>query len=159
MPLEKNHKEYYELWKYQRYAMADFTPISGFLGGCLIGLAAILYLIWNHRICGISGIFQGLLPPNTSKVSENGWFILGLLTAGFILRLLFPVAFDYTIPQPLPVVLLGGFCVGFGSSLGNGCTSGHGVCGIGRLSTRSIVATALFFAAGVITASIIGWFL
>jgi len=136
--------------------MTNFTPLTGFFGGCLIGLAAILFLVWHRRVCGISGMVRGLLPPNLSNASVNLWFILGLFTAGLILRLVYPIAFEYTMPQSIPVILLGGFLVGFGSSLGNGCTSGHGVCGIGRLSARSFTAAAIFFITALLTASIIG---
>jgi len=136
--------------------METFTPVSGFFGGCLIGLASILFLVWHQRICGISGIFRSLLPPAASNVSVNLWFVLGLLTAGLMLRLVYPVAFAYDMPQSIPTILFAGFLVGLGSSLGNGCTSGHGVCGIGRLSQRSIIATAIFFATALLTASIIG---
>jgi len=136
--------------------MTNFTPLTGFFGGCLIGLAAILFLVWHRRVCGISGMLRGLLPPGASNASVNLWFIFGLFTAGLILHLVYPIAFEYTMPQSIPVILLGGFLVGFGSSLGNGCTSGHGVCGIGRLSTRSFVSAAIFFITALLTASIIG---
>lgn len=133
--------------------MENFTPISGLIGGCLIGLAAILIMYFNHQICGISGIFESILPPLEKNYHWKAFFILGLFTAGVILRFTYPVAFDFLIQESYVFIFFCGFLVGSGSRLGKGCTSGHGVCGIGRGSKRSVVATIIFFLTGLITAS------
>lgn len=119
------------------------------IGGALIGLASIGLLLFNGRIAGISGIFSGVL----GRISTDGlWkvaFVAGLLAGGLVLRLVFPQAFDSTLVRSLPAVLAAGFLVGFGTRLGSGCTSGHGVCGLSRFSPRSLVAVLTFMAAGV----------
>lgn len=135
--------------------MEHFTPITGFIGGVMIGIAASLFLVFNRQICGISGIFEGILPPLAPQASWRFAFIFGLLSGGAALRLFYPPAFDFTIASPLWLMLLAGFLVGFGSRYGRGCTSGHGVCGIGRLAPRSIFASLTFFITGIVTASLI----
>jgi uncharacterized membrane protein YedE/YeeE len=128
----------------------DFTPISGLLGGMLIGLATTLMLLLNGRIAGISGIVGGLL---TRKGSEVGWramFVAGLLLAAFVYMLATGGALPVRIEASLPIVVVAGLLVGFGTRLGSGCTSGHGVSGIARFSKRSIVATSVFMGAGVV---------
>jgi uncharacterized membrane protein YedE/YeeE len=134
--------------------MENFTPISAFFGGGLIGLAAFTLFYFNRQICGISGIVEGLLPPLPADVAWRLWLVLGLLTGGFILFFLYPEAFEFTIQEPLSLMFLGGLLVGVGTRLGKGCTSGHGVCGIGRLSRRSLVATIIFFVTAVVTATL-----
>jgi len=134
--------------------MDNFTPISALIGGFLIGAAAVALLYFNQKICGISGIYTRILPPIAKGSEWNGFFVLGLLTGGLLLLFLSPRAFNYTIDTPLPWVALGGFLVGFGSRMGNGCTSGHGVCGIGRLSGRSLLAAAIFFLTALATATL-----
>jgi uncharacterized membrane protein YedE/YeeE len=129
--------------------MANFTPISAALGGALIGLAAALLMLFNGRIAGITGIFAGLIEPQGGDRLWRATFVVGLIAAPFA-----AAAFGYAIPVPnLPpsfiVVAVAGLLVGFGTRLSNGCTSGHGVCGIARLSPRSIVATAIFMAAAI----------
>jgi uncharacterized membrane protein YedE/YeeE len=124
--------------------MANFTPISAAIGGALIGLAAVLLMLTTGRIAGISGIFGGCLDFGTT---DKGWriaFIGGLVLAPLTGNLV-------GVPLPLPempttwvVILAAGLLVGFGTRLGAGCTSGHGICGIARLSPRSIVATGIF---------------
>ena len=130
--------------------MENFTPISGFIGGTLIGLASVMLLWLNGRIAGISGIVGGMLSQKGSELGWRAMFVVGLLVG----------AFGYTfatgglavaIPASIPVLVVAGLLVGFGTRLGSGCTSGHGVCGIGRLSKRSIVATATFMAVAVAT--------
>jgi uncharacterized membrane protein YedE/YeeE len=119
------------------------------LGGALIGLAASLVLLGNGRIAGISGIVGSLL----SAGREKGWqvaFLVGLVLSGAIFAGLSPNSFAAP-PRALWVLALAGLLVGFGTRIGNGCTSGHGVCGISRLSTRSLVATAAFMAAAIVT--------
>jgi uncharacterized membrane protein YedE/YeeE len=129
--------------------MNDFTPVSALVGGALIGLAASLLLLTHGKVAGISGIYGGILRRGTSDRSFRLAFVAGLLVAGLAVRLLFPSAFHTSWSATLPVALMAGVLVGFATQLGNGCTSGHGVCGISRLSARSLVATVTFMAAGI----------
>jgi uncharacterized protein len=120
-------------------------------GGALIGAAAAGLLLLTGRTAGVSGIVDGLL---RGEKGEWGWkaaFVLGLVAGGLILRFTMPGALPSAAPRALPLVAIGGFLVGFGARLGGGCTSGHGVCGIGRLSRRGLVGTLVFMAAGVVT--------
>jgi uncharacterized protein len=129
----------------------NFTPISGLIGGLLIGLATTLMLLLNGRIAGISGIVGGLL---TRKGSEVGWramFVAGLLLGAFVYMLATGGALPVRIEASLPIVVVAGLLVGFGTHLGSGCTSGHGVSGLARFSKRSIVATSVFTGAGIVT--------
>ena len=131
--------------------MNDFTPISALIGGALIGLAASLFLLTHGKVAGISGLYGGVLRRGTSDRALRFWFIAGLVGAGALVRLIFPAAFATTWSAALPVTLVAGLVVGFGTQLGNGCTSGHGVCGISRLSARSLIATVTFMATGFLT--------
>ncbi len=131
--------------------MENFTPVSGLIGGLLIGLAATMLLLLNGRLSGISGIVGGLLAP---KSSDAGWrvvFVAGLLLGALIYMLATGGALAVTMQASLPVLVVAGLLVGFGTRLGSGCTSGHGVCGIARLSRRSIVATSVFFVVAMLT--------
>lgn len=136
--------------------MHNLTPISGLLGGALIGLAAAMLMLLTGRIAGISGILGGLLSPATS---DRGWrlaFIAGLIAAPLTAAL----AIGTPLPSPampasLIVIVIAGLLVGFGSRMGGGCTSGHGVCGVARLSARSLVATAIFMAAAIATVAVV----
>lgn len=130
--------------------MENFTPISSLSGGLLIGLAAALLWVANGRIAGISGIVGNLPSASTRDIAWRAAFLAGLIAAPWCYAALAgapPIRLDATVP----VVIAGGLLVGFGTRLGGGCTSGHGVCGLARLSPRSIVATLLFMAAGFIT--------
>lgn len=135
--------------------MTEFTPISGLLGGLMIGAASVLMLWGSGRITGISGIFGGLLAPAQSDFAWRTAFIAGLLIAG----LLWPALSDSRLPIELqaswPTMLVAGLLVGFGTRLGSGCTSGHGVCGIGRRSPRSVVATVVFLLSAMIATYIV----
>ncbi len=131
--------------------MEDFTPVSGLIGGLLIGLAVTLMLLLNGRIAGISGIVGGLL---NTKGGDLGWrvaFVAGLLLGA----LAYVVAAGARAPVEVlaspPAILVGGLLVGFGTSLGSGCTSGHGLCGLARFSRRSVAATAVFFGVAMLT--------
>jgi uncharacterized protein len=129
--------------------MANFTPISAAIGGALIGLSAVLLMLLNGRIAGVTGVFAGLIDPTGTDRAWRATFIAGLIVAPLSAAL---VGFTLPIPQmptSLIVVAAGGLLVGFGTRLSNGCTSGHGVCGIARLSPRSITATAIFMAAAI----------
>jgi hypothetical protein len=125
-----------------------FTPVSALLGGAILGLAASLAWVLLGKIAGISGILA------KSLEGRFGWeqgFVLGLLAAGLLARLFFPELAQAHIEAGYAKLALAGLLVGFGTRLGNGCTSGHGVCGLGRGSPRSLAATAVFMLAGVIT--------
>lgn len=124
-------------------------------GGALIGLSASAMLLFNGRITGISGIFGGLLKPTKGDISWRVLFMVGLLLGGVILLLAYPPAYPPGLVSSLPVVGIAGLLVGFGTKTGNGCTSGHGVCGISRFSPRSIGATLTFIAAGMLIRAVI----
>lgn len=131
--------------------IVHFTPFYGLAGGLLIGTAASLLLWLNGRIAGISGILAGVLmrPGN-----EAGWrwlFLAGMLGGASIEFWLIPARRAFETGLSWPMFLLAGVLVGIGTRLGGGCTSGHGVCGLGRLSARSLVATATFLITGVVT--------
>ncbi len=134
--------------------MSHFTPLSALLGGLLIGGAASLFLWLNGQIAGISGISRGLLQPTRGQVLWRFLFLAGLVVG----------AAAWYVVSPAPVaregfptswLIIGGVLVGFGSSLGSGCTSGHGVCGLGRLSLRSLVATLVFLSTGILTTYVV----
>lgn len=126
--------------------MTDFTPIASTLGGMMIGVAAALMLAFNGRIAGISGILGGFIQGSEGR-SWRGLFLLGMVGGGLLLLWQLPAAMPGAAIASLPLLVLAGLLVGFGTRLGGGCTSGHGVCGISRLSTRSLVATAIFMTA------------
>ncbi|MEQ9502334.1 MAG: YeeE/YedE family protein [Deltaproteobacteria bacterium] len=131
--------------------MENFTPVASLVGGILIGLASFGLLAFNGRIAGISGITGALLAP---KAGDVGWrlaFFFGLVLGGIVMGALQPQWFTYGLDRSVATVAIAGLVVGFGTRLGSGCTSGHGVCGISRLSVRSIVATVTFMATGAIT--------
>jgi uncharacterized membrane protein YedE/YeeE len=131
--------------------MHDFTPVPAFIGGALIGLSASLFLLGHGRVAGISGLYGSILRRGAANKMLAMWFVAGLVLAGFVVRLVHPAAFASTWTPSLPLALVAGLVVGVGTQLGNGCTSGHGVCGISRLSIRSLVATVTFMATGGIT--------
>ena len=135
--------------------MGDFTPVSGLIGGLLIGLAVALMLL-NGRIAGISGIVGDLVNP---KAGDTGWraaFVLGLPLGAlaYILVAGGPTPVD-VLASP-PAILIGGLLVGFGTRMGSGCTSGHGLCGLALFSWRSVVATAVFFGVAMVTVFLTG---
>ncbi len=135
--------------------MHDFTPLPSLTGGVLIGLSASLLLLTHGKVAGISGLYGGLLRRATLDRALRLSFIVGLLVAGLLARILFPAAFAATW-SPAPVLaLVAGLFVGFGTQLGSGCTSGHGVCGLSRLSIRSLAATGTFMLAGSVTVFVV----
>lgn len=128
-----------------------FTPLSALTGGLLIGLSAALLILCNGRIAGISGIVGGLLQrPQTGDVGWRAAFVLGLVLAPMLYQVVAGLP-EIRIDAGWAVLLLAGVLVGYGARLGSGCTSGHGVCGLSRLSPRSLVATLTFMATGFIT--------
>ena len=131
--------------------MTEFTPVSGLLGGMLIGLSSALMLWGAGRIAGISGIFGGLLTPSQGEVGWRVMFVAGIILGGLAWPLLTGNSLPVDLQVSWPIMLVAGLLVGFGTRLGSGCTSGHGVCGIGRLAPRSIVATLTFMASAVLT--------
>jgi hypothetical protein len=133
--------------------MHDLTSLPSLLGGVVIGLAAALLLLTHGRIAGISGIVGGLLRADDGSTTRSLRlpFVAGLLTTGALLRWLAPTVFDPPRRGWLLGYLAAGVLVGVGTQLGGGCTSGHGVCGIGRLSRRSVLATLTFMATGLTT--------
>ncbi len=127
------------------------TYLLALLGGALIGLSVSLMLLWNGRVTGISGIVYGAAVKPVQKDQAWRWsFIGGLLFGGLMLKFIYPTAFSEGLQTQSWTVPIAGLLVGFGTVLGNGCTSGHGVCGISRLSPRSLIATGTFIASGVL---------
>jgi len=134
----------------------NFTPIPAFAGGLLIGLSAVIMLLFNGRITGISGIMDGIVI--NSKSGDRFWrvcFLLGLVLGGFLFKLIMPDSFVPRDGFSLILLITGGFVVGIGTRMGSGCTSGHGICGIARFSRRSILATVVFMSTGAITVYLI----
>lgn len=129
--------------------MEGFTPGSALAGGALIGAAASLLLLLNGRVAGISGIVAALLSPVRGEIAWRLAFVAGLLGGGLLLAFAWPAAFASAAERSPGMLVLAGLLVGYGTRLGSGCTSGHGVCGIGRLSPRSLVATVVFMATGI----------
>lgn len=135
--------------------IVNFTPITGVIGGLLIGLSASTLLWLNGRIAGISGIVDGALARPGKETKWRWLFLLGILGGAAIEFWLIPAHRAFHTGLSWPVFLLAGVLVGVGTRLGGGCTSGHGVCGLGRLSTRSLVATVTFLATGAVTVFIV----
>jgi uncharacterized protein len=134
--------------------MANFTPVSAAIGGALIGLSAVLLMLFTGRIAGVSGIFAGLINPQTQDRAWRAAFVAGLIAAPLAI-----VAASHAMPAPqMPesyiTIAVGGLLVGFGTRLGSGCTSGHGICGIARLSVRSIAATGVFMLAAIVVVAL-----
>ncbi|KMO36517.1 YeeE/YedE family protein [Methylobacterium aquaticum] len=130
--------------------MDGFTPVSALLGGMMIGTAAALLLILNGRIAGISGIIGGLIGRPSGETGWRAAFLAGLVLAPLLYRLAGSLP-AVTVDASVPRLAVAGLLVGFGARLGSGCTSGHGVCGLGRLSPRSLVATGTFMAVAILT--------
>jgi uncharacterized protein len=139
--------------------LEHFTPILSTIGGVIIGLAAALLLLANGRICGISGILGNLLYAKRNETLWRFLFISGLVAGGVVLQFVYPQALDIQIGHSAPAVLLAGLLVGIGTRMGSGCTSGHGICGLGRLSSRSLIASLVFMATGAAAAIVVGSFL
>jgi uncharacterized protein len=132
----------------------NFMPWHSLFGGLLIGIAAVLLMLFNGRIAGISGIVGGLLQPTKGDMAWRIAFVLGLVSAPFIYSLGMDLP-AVTVDAGTTTLIAAGLLVGIGTRYGSGCTSGHGVCGISRSSPRSIVATAAFMAAGFVTVYVV----
>jgi uncharacterized membrane protein YedE/YeeE len=128
----------------------NFTPWTALAGGALIGLASAIFVLFNGRIAGISGIIGGLIKPRLHDTSWRITFIAGLVLAPLIWQL-FAALPNIQIDTSTSVTIAAGLITGFGTRYGSGCTSGHGVCGISRLSPRSLVATLIFMSFGFLT--------
>jgi uncharacterized protein len=141
----------------------EFTPIASAIGGGLIGLSAVLLMLFSGRIAGISGIVRRLLPPYEGpRAFENAAFVAGLIAAPLVWHAAIGEAVSQTVSPSLSLNLVAGLLVGFGAILGGGCTSGHGVCGLSLLSLRSLIATLAFMATAAATVFIVrhvigGW--
>ncbi len=135
--------------------MTEFTPVMSLLGGALIGLSAVLLMAFHGRIAGMTGILTGLLPPVSTDWTWRAAFLAGAVAAPILLLSLSGQTIAYESPVPMPWIIIGGLIVGVGVYYGSGCTSGHGVCGMARLSPRSIVATLTFLGAAMVTVFII----
>lgn len=132
----------------------EFTPWSSLEGGLLIGIAAALLLLFNGRIAGISGIFGGLFNPATQDRAWRIAFVGGIVIAPIVWQLIAPLP-AVKIDADFTVIAIAGFLVGIGTRFASGCTSGHGVCGLSRLSIRSLVATGIFMGTGICTVFVV----
>ena len=136
--------------------MTEFTPIMSLLGGILIGASAVLLMLTNGRIAGVSGIVSGLLPPiGQDSILFRVSFVLGLILSPILYQLVVDSPIQQTISATIPILTAGGLLVGFGSVVGSGCTSGHGVCGLSRFSWRSVVATIVFMLCAGATVAVV----
>ena len=139
-----------------------FTPWASLIGGLLLGVASAIFILINGRILGISGILGGLLPPKVGDISWRVAFLLGMLAAPTVFMALTPAGFasEPRIDAGFWTVIVAGLLVGIGTRYASGCTSGHGVCGLSRLSPRSMLATGMFMASGFVTVGLLragGW--
>jgi len=135
--------------------LESFTPFAALAGGALIGVSASMMLLLNGRVAGVSGIVGGCLTPMRSEGAWRVTFVAGLVVGGLLLMLFAPQAISFALDRSIPALAVAGLLVGFGTRLGSGCTSGHGVCGLSRGSIRSLVATLTFMAAGFATAAVV----
>jgi len=129
--------------------------INAIMGGVLIGISVSLMLLFNGRVTGISGIVSGIIKPAAGDFSWRTFFVLGLISGGFLLQYFLPETIIHHYPLKLGDYIFAGLLVGFGTLLGNGCTSGHGVCGISRFSVRSILATCTFIIFGILSFAVL----
>lgn len=136
--------------------MEHFTPVRALVGGAMIASSLAIMLVATGRIAGLSGVIASFLRGPSVDWAWRGWFLAGMLGTGLVLAQVRPEMFDTGARVPLWLVAVSGVLVGVGTRLSNGCTSGHGLCGMSRLSTRSIVATLAFFGVGVATATVVG---
>ena len=130
--------------------IVNFTPISAFLGGSLIGLAVVIFFVFNGRLIGISGIASNFLTSKDNRF-DNFLFLVGLIIGPIVYKIFTQQEINITISNSVYLLAVAGLLVGAGTRIGGGCTSGHGISGIGRLSLRSIVATATFMIVAILT--------
>jgi len=135
--------------------IVNFTPISALIGGLLIGLSVALFFILNGRMIGISGIASNFLVSKNNRI-DNFLFLIGLILGPLIYNLISGKEINISISSSLILLIIGGSLVGFGTRLSSGCTSGHGISGISRLSLRSTIATITFMIVGILTVLIMG---
>jgi len=135
--------------------IVNFTPQSAFLGGIIIGLAVIIFFIGNGRLAGVSGIVNDTLVSKQNR-TDNFLFIVGLVLGPIFYAFFTKINIPFLITSSLPIIISAGLLVGIGTKIGSGCTSGHGICGISRLSLRSITATIIFMITAIITVKLIG---
>jgi len=135
--------------------IVNFTPQSAFLGGIIIGLAVIIFFIGNGRLAGISGIVNDTLVSKQNR-TDNFLFVVGLVLGPIFYTFLTKISIPFLITPSLPIIISAGLLVGLGTKIGSGCTSGHGICGISRLSLRSVTATIIFMITAIITVKLIG---
>jgi uncharacterized membrane protein YedE/YeeE len=128
----------------------NFTPLEAFIGGLIIGLSVVLFYVANGRIAGISGIINNSIFSKINRL-DNILFIIGLILGPILYKLIVNPNINFNISSSVPLLILAGLFVGAGTKIGSGCTSGHGICGISRLSKRSFVATFLFMISAVVT--------
>ena len=137
--------------------MYNFTPVSAMLGGLIIGVSVVLFFYTTGRLAGISGIFANTISSKTNR-SSNFLFLLGLVLGPLIYFYTTKVPANFKITDSLVLIIIGGLLVGLGTRMCSGCTSGHGICGISRISIRSMVATITFIITGMITVFILQQF-
>lgn len=128
----------------------NFSPLSSFIGGLLVGIAVIIFFVSNGRLAGVSSIVNNSLTKTRNR-TINLLFLFGLVLGPLIYMAFFQTTFPFVMTSSLPIIIFGGLMVGIGTKIGNGCTSGHGVCGISRLSIRSVIATILFMLSSMLT--------
>ena len=128
----------------------NFTPLEAFIGGLIIGLAVVLFYVANGRIAGISGIINNSIFSKINRL-DNILFVIGLILGPILYKLIVNPNINFNISSSVPLLILAGLFVGAGTKIGSGCTSGHGICGISRLSKRSFVATFLFMISAIVT--------
>lgn len=137
-------------------AATEFTPIASTIGGLLIGVSAVIVMVFSGRIAGVSGIVAKLLPPYTGAgVVQAAAFLAGLIAAPLVYTWVSQSPVHQTVSDNATLMIIAGLLVGVGAGISGGCTSGHGVCGLARLSPRSLAATLTFMATGIVTVFIV----
>ena len=138
--------------------IVNFTPGTALLGGAIIGVAVSIFMFTTGRVAGISGVVGGVVCPTRGDVAWRVAFVVGLLLVGTIAAFAAPDNVAYDVTRSVGAMSIAGLLVGFGTRLGSGCTSGHGVCGLSRFSLRSLASTLTFIGAGVVTVTIVRTF-
>jgi len=135
--------------------IVNFTPFSAFVGGVIIGLAVVLFFIGTGKLAGVSGIANNFLTSKKNRI-DNLLFLIGLVIGPILFSIFINNEIPFLITDSFPLIIFSGLLVGIGTRVGGGCTSGHGICGIGRFSLRSIFATITFILTGIATVSLVG---